>query len=261
MKHLNILIVYLIYIKFSLYKFQVVSTYYRGPSTCLLYNSINYTCFECSDENVIIDNICYKYDNDKHRVNSIYQKDPYENVFKDIPENKKKTVFDFNGKLLGDIQNASITIDAETEELRTYYIDRLHFFTETNSFTHSSFQFGQETINIIEFSDYKFYYYFHACYQGLFLEYCQFLANICTLSIYNSQCLACKAIELLNNRIKEENVLGEEYKEYDHFLTFNESLDQLKKTRISETQTSLDSSNDDDNNNNLMNKLNLYLAK
>ena len=263
MKHLNILIVYFIYIKFSLYKFQDVSTYYTGLSTCQnnqLYNSISYSCFYCNDgKEIEIDNICYKFN--EGNVSSIYVENKiYVNVDKEIPNNKKRTAFDFNGNLFGEIMSASNTIDADTGLLQNHYADD---FSSTSGYTSSYFQIGQDTINIIEFSDNdgdgaNFYYYYHACYQGLFIEYCQFLANLCTLCIYNSQCYACQAIEKINDRIfdDKDKLFGGSYQEYSHFLKFNESFSVLKNKKINTTQTSLDSEDNDNTN-----KLDLYLAK
>ena len=261
MRHLNILIIYFIYFKFSLTIVKEVTNYYNGLSFCKeqFFDSINYICIPCNG--IKIDGICYSYNSNEQTINNIYGELSY-GVLND---SQTKTAFDFKGNLLGRIMNATTDIDINLDELSQNYQHAYPSNPNANGNTYYSFplSFGntQETITITEFKDSKFYYYYHACVKGLFIEYCQFLANICTLSIYNTNCYACKAIEDLNGLIverlnKDKDVFGGSYPDYKHFLKFNESLTDLKKKKIEGVQTSLDS---EDNSN--INQLNLYLAK
>ena len=266
MNRLSFLIIYFICINF--YSFSVlieeITEYYEGLGYCpdlYLYDSIKFSCFKCNYTE--IDGICYSNTTENGDVSNIYVDGSEIEVIKyndSLP--RKLTRFDKNGNLL------QYAMDARTNP-GTYSFSNTEFdsYFPTSSQSYSSVPFrksqNSESIEIPELADHdKFFYYFHACYYGLVIQYCQFLANLCALSIYDSDYYACIAIDIVNRKIIENRntLFGGDFDDYSSHLIRLEkyiNTNQMKNEIINRTQTSLYS----DDNSNYIYQLDLYLAK
>ena len=160
-------------------------------------------------------------------------------------------------------------MDARTEP-GTYSFSNTRFdsffpSSDTQSYSTVPFRKTQnaENINIPELPNRdKFLYYFHACFYGLVIQYCQFLANLCALSIYDSSYTGCIAIDIVNREImlNSTRVFGGDFNDYSgHLIRLEKysNTNEMKNVIINNTQTSLYSGD----NSNFIYQLDLYLAK
>lgn len=175
------------------------------------YNSLIYNCTKC-ESSVINENICYSKDK-----KSIY----FSNTNIDFDSgttastctSKKFTELDDEGRFYGDLMCLETTISV-TEDDKKFYDEaeseikngknefELLYLSQPNRTKLESPQ--RFTITPDFYNDDEMPYYYHSCIKGYYKKSCQFLANLCTLAIYDQDNMFCKMINKLSVNIGQE---------------------------------------------------------
>lgn len=176
------------------------------------YNSLIYNCTKC-DSSVINENICYSKDK-----KSIY----FSNTNIDFDSgttastctSKKFTELDDEGRFYGKLMCIENTIKVTDKDSQFYYNSNNSNIINGNSdfqiITLNQPNRTQSDIGTFISINPDFYvqeeipYYFHSCINGYYQKSCQFLANLCTLAIYDQDNMFCKMINKLSVNIGQE---------------------------------------------------------
>lgn len=169
------------------------------------YNSLNYSCILC-DSGLINENICYN--NDASKRISIYGFGPITCEENDCKcDGGSLTELDDKGMYYGNITCAFSNINVD-ETNRSYFIATygtpnfpLTILSQPNR-TNSEINPNNDLEpKIYDYT--KNYYYYNSCINGLYQKSCQYLANLCVLSIYSN--IFCDIIKNeLSPKIKNE---------------------------------------------------------
>ena len=180
------------------------------------YNSLIYNCTKC-DSSVINENICYSKENKKSIYFSSDGSFDCETQDCNCPS-KKFTELDDEGRYYGKLMCLETTISV-TENDTNFYNDQnnsyirngnddfiLYFLNNPNRTISET---PQHTLINPDFYDddverEELKYYFHSCIKGYYKKSCQFLANLCTLAIYDEDNRACRIIDKLSDNIRKE---------------------------------------------------------
>jgi hypothetical protein len=146
--------------------------------------SINHTCLNCSLGKVY-DNICYS------GKKSIYGL-PIESLRENCTEDEILTELDEEGKHLGQFMCAKKKQDYPDGDEQIDNTFNLYYYQDIRrpeSGASQSFRFG-----LREFERSEINYADGSCKEGQYEKSCQYLANLCALSMYDSQSYFCKKI-------------------------------------------------------------------
>jgi len=177
------------------------------------YNSLIYNCTKC-ESSVINENICYSNVSKK----SIYFGDTINNFDCETTEctctSKKFTELDDEGRFYGKLMCIENTIKVTDRDLLFYNDSSNSNIINGNSefkiITLNQPNRTQSDIGTFITITHDFYvereipYYFHSCINGYYQKSCQFLANLCTLAIYDQNNMFCKMINKLSENIGKE---------------------------------------------------------
>ena len=276
---LLILVFFICIIKFSFIKTQDIVTNIDLNCGNEIYNSIKYICEACNS-GLINQNICYSNSNRR----SLYQTQGLEesnysdcNINNNNNDNNRKlTELDYDGYWLGRIECVEINDDFDymTEliiESNTIQFDRL----SNSEITFSLYILGNsnkknptEITNALnpqplvlanlrgnELTNFYKYYY-DSCINHFYEQSCQYVANLCTLAMFDPNNIFCKYIDILNQRL-QSNERNQELGTISNLLNFSDvNTKQLLATNIN-IQTSFDKLDNKIH----INSINLYLAK
>ena len=168
------------------------------------YNSLSYSCILC-DSGLINENICYN--NDASKRISIYG---FGRI--NCDENNCQcdggslTELDDKGMYYGKIMCASSNInvdDTKIEEFRTSFGTPnfpLIILSQPNR-TNSEIT-PNNNLEPKIYDETKNNYYYESCINGYYRKSCQYLANLCVLSIYSNT--FCDIINQLSKKIKDK---------------------------------------------------------
>ena len=93
-------------------------------------------------------------------------------------------------------------------------------------------------------------YYNYSCLNGTYEKSCQYLANLCVLSLYYYKNKFCETINILSETLREKGIIN------NHLLKFDDTAESILEKKI-EVETSIDS-----NDNKIhINLIDLYIAK
>lgn len=215
-------IIYLISYIFviQLPKIESQSKFAYSRSDCSneeFYNSTSKECEKCKYKSDSKLNICYFFNEATKQIQSAYNYTKYYDC-NDANRNcncingtEALVEKDENGNLLGRIicANTSVFLDDVDDNL-TYYKNILgdNFVFSLSMLSNPAkiklgMQSSQEDTTPTYFDSKELYYHYHSCKYGLVHESCQYLANLCTLSIYSKEHAACKAMELLQENFTD----------------------------------------------------------
>lgn len=204
---MNLLILFLIYyiINFS---FIIKSDCSQTTNNILCpdnnyYNSINCTCERCESEK-INENICYS-----SSPKSIYSKGDLGNGI-DKCNDGKLTELDDQGLWIGNLMCATLSIPSLDEEQEKKvsitpndnFIFQFYMLSSPNkldSGISTSIPINTRLVN-----DDEIEYYAYSCIYGFYEKSCNYLINLCALSMYTSSTYFCQKVNGdLTTKIKE----------------------------------------------------------
>jgi hypothetical protein len=150
------------------------------------YNSINRNCEQCTSNYPIYNNICYS------RPISIYGKNISTNLR--CGDDEYLTELDEEGNHLGRFACAKTKIS---------YNGTINLIRDNdNSFTFNIFKdikipengYDPAVFRLGEFNSTEINYSIDVCFNGTYEKSCQYLANLCVLSLYNGATTFCNQI-------------------------------------------------------------------
>lgn len=214
------------------------------------YNSMSCSCEDC-ESSLINENICYS-----ERFQSIYGKGNllgffYENGTRAdyCPNGYYVTELDNEGKWLGYLMCTHGTYISSNNENKPP-TDQYQLYTLTNENKQSSDLNLQSTTITPNYNPDSDEYYNNSCLNGYYEKSCQYLANLCVLSIYYYKNDFCQSINLLSRNLINKKIIN------DHLLKFNSDT-ELILDQIIEIETSFDSKDNQIH----INLIDLYIAK
>ena len=225
------------------------------------YNSMKCICEECPS-GLINENICYtKIESESENIKSIYGLNNSLECFYDngtkvnckdfiCPNNYYITELDNEGDWLGYLMCANGTyIFSESDGNRAdegqYQLYKLGNENKQNSGINP-----QATSIVPNYNPNLVDYYNYSCLNGSYEKSCQYLANLCVLSLYYYRNRFCSSIDQLSNDLKRNGVIT------DHLLKFDGNTGSILE-QIIEIETSFDSKDNEIH----INLIDLYIAK
>jgi hypothetical protein len=226
--------------------FYIVNFSFFIKADCSNINRINVSCTEpnyyydsmvcaCTlcNSGLINENNCYSSNNNMH---SLYKNEAI--TYNDgTCSDGKLTELDDNGNWLGYLMCAKTSINYNSVSDSTFNPSFDFYYLSGRSYTYKSFDiYNRNNINIG--------YLYDSCINGFYEKSCQYLANLCVLSIYRNDNI-CKVIDDLSEKLNIK-----------HLIQFNETTQSLITDKTIDVETSFDK-NDYDN----INLIALYIAK
>ena len=224
------------------------------------YNSMKCTCEDCPS-GLINENICYS---NNVPLKSIYGLSNqleciYENGTKvncndfTCPNNFYVTELDNEGKWLGYLMctNGNNYVSDDNERIRGDD-EQYQLFTLSNEFRPNR-EFNRQPIPITpNYEPNLVNYYNYSCLNGTYEKSCQYLANLCTLSLYYYTNRFCYSINELSKKLKDDKKIIN-----DHLLKYEPEKTESILEQIIEIETSFDSKDNEIH----INLIDLYIAK
>lgn len=238
----------------------------------MIYNSIIYN-YEICDSRIINQNICYSGTSRSLYVAGI----TYSEQQQPCNNGQKPTELDYDGYWLGNLECVYINDDfSYMSDIIIENNNRIQFDSISNSeITFSLYILGNsnkknptEITNALnpqplvlanlrgnELTNFYKYYY-DSCINHFYEQSCQYVANLCTLAMFDPNNIFCKYIDILNQRL-QSNERNQELGTISNLLNFSDvNTKQLLATNIN-IQTSFDKLDNKIH----INSINLYLAK
>ena len=147
------------------------------------YNTITYQCSRCNKS--VYNNICYSTN-----PISIYGFGPFNKTLPiqcDSSKGEYFTELDEDGKYSGELNCRSSKINETypepkigkvTEDFSFYYLDNIRS---------RQMRLLEHSFNLKDYDENEINYAYHACLYGIYEKSCQYLLNLCVLSMYNYQ--------------------------------------------------------------------------
>ena len=165
------------------------------------YNSLDYSCSTCDGQKGI--NVCYS--NKADRI-SIYTFNRINNTIKCVRE-KVLTELDGNRRLLKEPVCANKTFNYT--DINNSYIS--HGTTSDSADISLPSTYNGRNEYIYKYEENEFNYYNKSCIDGKNERACDYLANLCSLSLYNDRSnndkIPCEAIKKLDTLLHNNHIL------------------------------------------------------
>ena len=211
------------------------------------YNSMTCTCEECRS-NLINENICYS-DNPVSIYKNVNLSCKLENGTtidcNRCTDDYYVTELDIEGKWLGYLMCIIMETSSPNGES-----DQFQLYTLSNENKQSSGMRSDTAAIVPNYNSDLDSYYNDSCLNGTYEKSCQYLANLCVLSLYYYRNKFCQSINVLSNNLKERGIIN------DHLLKFNGNSDSILE-QIIDIETSFDSKDNEIH----INLIDLYIAK
>ena len=213
------------------------------------YDSIDCKCKVC-DSGLVNENICYS-----SSPVSIYgfgdlrcyfengTNYPCNNFY--CPTNFNVTELDNEGKWLGYLMCTNGTYSHTKGDDEQFQLYKLN-----NENKQSSGVYSQTYTITPNYNPNLVDYYNYSCLYGMHEKSCQYLANLCVLSLYFHKNKFCETINILSKNLTQKEIIN------DHLLKFGSTTESILETKI-EIETSFDSRDNEIH----INLIDLYIAK
>ena len=212
------------------------------------YDSIDCDCKPCSS-GLVNENICYSISpvsiyGFAGRLNCYFENGTSCSNY-NCPSGFDVTELDNEGRWLGYlmcIEEPHSSIERNDEQFQLYKLG--------NENKQSS-GINSQTIPIVpNYNPSLVDYYNYSCLNGTYEKSCQYIANLCVLSLYYYKNKFCETINILSKKLKEREIIN------DHLLKFDSTTESILETKI-EIETSFDSRDNEIH----INLIDLYIAK
>lgn len=217
------------------------------------YNSMTCMCEECSS-GLINENICYSDSprsiyglENENELLCFYENGTQVHYCANFCPSYYVTELDNEGRWLGYLMctKGAYPVPVEKPDDTQYQL-----YTLSNENKQAS-EINSQAIPISpnynpDFVD----YYNNSCLNGNYEKSCQYLANLCVLSLYYYRNKFCQSIDVLSNNLKRKEIIS------DHLLKFDRSTESILD-KIIDIETSFDSKDNKIH----INVIDLYIAK
>ena len=211
------------------------------------YNSMTCTCEECRSR-LINENICYS-DSPVSLYEDVGVSCKFENGTtidcNQCTGDYYVTELDIEGKWLGYLMCIIMETSSPKGES-----DQFQLYTLGNENRQNSGIRSDTTAIVPNYNSDLDSYYNDSCLNKTYEKSCQYLANLCVLSLYYYRNRFCQSINVLSNILKENGIIN------DHLLKFNGNSESILE-QIIDIETSFDSKDNEIH----INLIDLYIAK
>ena len=213
------------------------------------YDSIDCECKIC-DSKLVNENICYSSSPKSiygftETLKCYWENGTRANCNNYCPSNFNVTELDDDGKWLGYLMCTNGTYSSGKGDDEQFQLYKLGNENKQSSGINS-----QTTPITPNYNPDSVDYYNYSCLNGTYEKSCQYLANLCVLSLYYYKNKFCEIINILSENLKDKEIIN------DHLLKFDDTTESILEKKI-EIETSFDSRDNDIH----INLIDLYIAK
>ena len=158
------------------------------------YDSINHECADCHNDGLLYNKICYSNNSSK----GVYGITNSNLAFR-CGDDEVLTELDDEGKHLGYFMCAKTTIKYNGSVSYIIEIDNKFDFYTLKNIRRPEIGNDQQSFTLRDFKPEEINYSIDACFNGTYEKSCQYLINLCTLSLYG-HAKFCSLIEDLEKK-------------------------------------------------------------